>query len=163
MQELLVAVRIQVVDRESTLKDPGLVSFPTIGAKAITFALVDSEGVPDPTPDTRTITVAADTGTFPDLVVDQFDVPSGLVLGQPAHMTYRVKNTGDADISSGSWQDALYISSDPYLDTTDILLATRDLTSKDVGVDSTYEGTFDTVIQSTGDGGFYLGCLNLLL
>ncbi|MGH9867893.1 MAG: PKD domain-containing protein [Candidatus Polarisedimenticolia bacterium] len=41
----------------STLQDPGPIAFPTPGTYVVNFTAIDSLGLSDPTPDTRTITV----------------------------------------------------------------------------------------------------------
>ncbi|MFZ5784874.1 MAG: PKD domain-containing protein, partial [Acidobacteriota bacterium] len=46
----------------STSLNPGAHAYPTAGVYAVTFTATDSHGLPDPTPDTRTITVVAPGG-----------------------------------------------------------------------------------------------------
>jgi RHS repeat-associated protein len=139
--------------RSSTLKDPGLITFPTPGEKIVTLSVVVGQSQFNPT--TRTITVVDDTGSAPDLAVTQLNVPENLSINQPAEVSYAVQNIGNEAISGKSWKDALYLSRDPYLDVNDRLLVSTPLSTA-VGVGGTYANSLIATIPVVGEGAYYL-------
>jgi RHS repeat-associated protein len=141
--------------RTSDVLEPGLIAFPVTGVKRIEFAMVDGEGAIQGYPDAVTLTVLADPGPVPDLAVTRFELPKDLIHGQTAHIAYQIANTGDGAISGDSWIDALYVSSDPYLDGTDTLLG-QVVVSESLAVQEFYEGSFDVAINSDGVDALYL-------
>jgi PKD repeat protein len=52
----------------STLQNPGNVAFAAAGTYTVSFTVIDALGLPDPTPDTRVITVNASSGGCTNLV-----------------------------------------------------------------------------------------------
>ncbi|MEM8872655.1 MAG: CARDB domain-containing protein [Planctomycetota bacterium] len=80
----------------------------------------------------------------PDLVATPVSVPTELVSGKPAAMTFRVDNLGSTATDRGSWTDAVYISDDDILDGTDQRIGTRNYN----GVLQPGEG-YDTTIGFT--------------
>jgi len=141
--------------RTAGVQDPGVVTFSTTGAKEISFAMLDGEGGILDSPDTRAFTVVEDTGPIPDLAVTGFQLPEDLALGKAIQITYRVTNEGDGAVPGASWFDALYVSSDPYLDGRDTLLE-RVLVSEDLASQEFYEGALDATIDADAVGAFYL-------
>ncbi len=61
---------------DSTLEDPGFITFNTAGDFIVTFTVTDSLGLSDPTPTTRTITVV-DVTTNNQLQITNLNVASG--------------------------------------------------------------------------------------
>lgn len=96
-----------------------------------------------------------DTGPIPDLAVTQLNVPANLSIGQPAQITYTVRNAGDGDLSGQSWKDALYLSRDPYLDVNDQLLVSAAV-SENVAVGSSYTNTLTVTLPAVEEGAYYL-------
>ncbi len=141
--------------RSSSLEDPGLVTFLKTGTKLITMAVVDRNGVADPRPASRSITVVADTGDLPDLAVSRVDVPDDLAPGQQATIAYQVTNRGKGVLSGATWHDALYLSTDEYLDREDVALARSGSRSERLGVGGTYDGSLDVVIPADSTEGTY--------
>ncbi len=132
--------------RGSDIEDPGVVPFPQAGTQLLTFAVIAADGTPDPVADTREINVVTDGAPLADLDVMEIALPNGLVLGRSFELEYTIRNIGDAAFPALSRVDALYLSSDQYLDSADQLLATRTIDEL-VGVGDTYAGTFDVVIS----------------
>jgi len=141
--------------RTSSSKDPGMVGFPAPGTNLITLDAFNSQGQHDLTPDTRTITVIPDTNSIPDLEAAQLNVPGNLGIGQPAHVTYIVRNAGDGNVSGKSWKDALYLSRDGYLDVNDRLLVSAAV-SNNVVVGSSYTNTLTVTLPTVQEGAYYL-------
>jgi RHS repeat-associated protein len=141
--------------RSCTLEDPGLVSFTTAGTKLIILDVNDRQGNWDVTPDRRSITVVAQSGSVPDLAVTQLNVPANLAINQPTEISYTVQNIGDGNVSGKSWRDALYLSRDQYLDVCDLVLVSAQV-SKDVPVGNSYTNTLTVTIPTVEEGAYYL-------
>jgi YD repeat-containing protein len=141
--------------RTSTLQNPSLVGFPTAGTFEVSLDAYDNQGHHSEIPDTRTITVVPDTNSIPDLAVTQLNVPANLAIGEPAQITYAVRNAGDEDLSGQSWKDALYLSRDPYLDVNDQLLVSAAV-SNTVAVGSSYTNTLTVTLPVVEEGAYYL-------
>jgi RHS repeat-associated protein len=139
--------------RSSSLKDPGLVTFPTAGEWVVTLSVVVNQTQFNPT--TRTIAVAPDTGSVPDLAVTELNVPPNLSISQPTQISYTVQNIGNEPLSGKSWKDALYLSRDAYLDVNDLRLAFVPV-SEDVPVGGTYTNTLIATIPAVAEGAYYL-------
>jgi RHS repeat-associated protein len=141
--------------RTSTRKDPGLVSFTTPGERTVSLDVVNNLGQHDPSPDIRSITVVADPDSLPDLVVTQLNVPANLAINQPTEITYSVQNKGSGDLSGKSWQDALYLSRDQYLDVGDTLLASGSV-SQNVPAGGSYSNSMTVSLPTLEEGAYYL-------
>ena len=140
--------------RSSTLREPGVLNFPSTGVNPVAFALV-FKGEPDPYPDTRTYTVVDDTGVFPDLAVTRATIPPSLTVGQAAQITYSAHNRGDSALEGVSWTDAIYLSQDPYLDTQDTLLSSVTV-SLSLEIGATYDGAITITLPAVEEGAYYL-------
>ncbi|MEO8496938.1 MAG: right-handed parallel beta-helix repeat-containing protein, partial [Planctomycetota bacterium] len=141
------------------VEDPGLITLRTPGTKDITFQVVSADGEVDPEPATLQLVVVADTGPRPDLSVTKLDLPNGLAFGRLNEIAYTVRNLGDAAINAATWQDAIYLSSDEFLDSSDKLLATREV-SQSLAVGGSYAGQFDIPFSEQQ---FAVGTNHLLL
>ncbi|MCX6902647.1 MAG: PKD domain-containing protein, partial [Verrucomicrobia bacterium] len=139
----------------SALENPGIVNLVGTGTKAVTLYVTDNQGQQDPNPDTRTITVLPATNSIPDLAVTQLNVPGNLAIGQPAAITYAVRNAGDGKLSGKSWKDALYLSRDAYLDVNDRLLVSAAV-SNNVAVGGSYTNTLTATLPAVEEGAYYL-------
>ena len=141
----------------SSLADPGLVSFPSPGTWRVTYALVAMGGQITTRTDSRTVTVVSATNPVPDLVVANLNLPANLILNQPAQISYTVANAGEAGLSGTTWQDALYFSSDPYLDSGDWRLTTVPV-SPNLSSGESYTNTLSVTIPLSlvEQGGRYL-------
>ncbi|NBD38449.1 MAG: hypothetical protein GVY10_07770 [Verrucomicrobia bacterium] len=104
--------------RTSQVRDPGLITFPTPGNRTVLFRTL-LDGVPQPYPDSRQYAIVADDGQRPDIVVDRFEVPDALGIGEPATLHYTIRNAGPGDLAETTWTDRLYLSADAHLDRTD--------------------------------------------
>jgi len=141
--------------RTSSLEDPGLVTFSTVGEWPVILQSLDSAGEPSQIHDSRTISVVADPGAAPDLSVVDVQTPNGLVVGQSSNVTYSVRNIGDATLSSATWVDAVWLSQDRYLDTEDTLLASVSV-SQDLAPEGEYQGSIDVTLPAMEEGAYYL-------
>ena len=143
--------------RSSTVEDPGYVTFRSADTFDVSFAVVDGSGMADPDPASLTLTVVADPGTAPDLVVDGVDVPDDLAIGAPAQITYAVSNRGDGALSGATWHDAIYLSTDQHLDAGDQLLGSSGDIGEELDVGGSYDGVIEvTIPQGTVEGAWYL-------
>jgi RHS repeat-associated protein len=140
--------------RTSSLLSPGLVTFPEAGDFTVTYEQVVT-GQTDPYPDFRTYSVVDNNTTFPDLEVAAVTVPASLGVGQTATIAYRVKNTGTKALQGAGWIDALYLSTDKYLDIKDTLLARVSVT-QDLGIGNVYDGTISFTFPAVEEGAYYL-------
>lgn len=141
--------------QSSTLQNPGLITFSTAGSNLVTLDVTDSLGLNTNTSDPRIITVIPDTNAVPDFAVSQLNIPSTLAINQPAQITYTVRNIGDAAVSGQSWNDALYISRDQYLDANDSLLVSAPV-SNNVATNGSYTNTLTVTIPTVEEGAWYL-------
>ncbi|MBN2451704.1 MAG: right-handed parallel beta-helix repeat-containing protein, partial [Lentisphaeria bacterium] len=133
---------------------PGLVTFPALGVNTVTFG-ISRDGVPDPVPDSRTITVVPEAPA-PDLKVTAFSVPPQLVPGALLAVDYSVTNAGDAATpAAASWIDGLYLSQDPFLDAMDTPLG-QAIVSAPLAPGASYANTFHTRVSGATEGQAYL-------
>ncbi|MGB9627908.1 MAG: CARDB domain-containing protein, partial [Thermodesulfobacteriota bacterium] len=140
--------------RTSTLLNPGLVGFPSVGEFEVTFVTVKN-GQTEAYPDTRRYKVFDSAGTFADLEVTQVTAPASLMVGQSAEISYSVRNIGTKAIQGVSWSDALYLSKDAYLDITDSLL-TRVSVTQDLPIGGSYQGSINFTFPAVEEGPYYL-------
>jgi YD repeat-containing protein len=140
--------------RTADVLSPGLVSFPLAGAKTVSFGITRS-GVPDPYPDTRTLTVVP-TAPAADLCIESFDVPAELTIGALVSLGYTVANVGDADLAAGAtWTDTVYLSKDPFLDALDVPLVSQTL-SRALEVGASYAEAMTVRLGAVPEGQSYL-------
>ncbi len=131
--------------RTSNVEDPGIVRFSTVGLQTLTFAAIGSDGTADPEPDSHSFTVVPNGSPLPDLDVVSIDLPGGLSFGQLTQVDYTATNVGDAVLPGTSRVDALYLSTDEFLDTGDFLLASHNVADQ-VLVGESYSGSFNAAI-----------------
>ena len=132
-----------------------MICFSTPGTNVVELNVSDNKGHSASTLATRTITVISDTNSIPDLAVTQLNVPGNLAIGQPAAITYTVRNAGDGDLSGQSWKDGLYLSRDAYLDVNDRLLVSAAV-SNNVAVGESYTNTLTVTLPTVEEGAYYL-------
>ena len=114
-----------------------------------------NDGVPDPFPQGRDINVVADNGSYPDLQAVALDVSDSLGIGQSATVAYTVENLGPGAVSPTSWTDRVYLSSDPVLDTEDILLGSVDQ-NRSLAVGESYSDSVSVTLPPVEQGPQYL-------
>ncbi len=141
--------------RSATLVEPGTIAFPNRGMFQVTLAAREVPGGRYLMVDSRAIDVMAATNAIPDLAVTAPSVPSGLAVGQPAPVTYTVRNAGDSDLSGRTWKDAIYLSRDAFLDANDRLLLSAQV-SNNVAIGGTYTGTLAVTIPTVEEGAWHL-------
>ncbi len=138
--------------RVSSLRSPGPVSYTSPGAfRVVCTATV---GAATPTSDSRSYTVVADTGGLPDLQVSTVRLDGTLAVGQPMPVTYTANNTGQGP-AGPSWRDAVYLSRDPDLDSTDLLLDSA-LVNRTLAAGESYENVLTVSLPTTYDGACHL-------
>jgi RHS repeat-associated protein len=135
-------------------QSPGMVSFPTTGDVQVAYGAV-KDGQPDANPDTRTITVVADTGMMPDLQAAALVLPGSIAVGQSAVIAYTARNAGQGAVSGEPWKDALYLSQDPYLDAGDILLGSVPVAA-DVAVGASYQNSMKVMLPAVSEGAWHV-------
>jgi RHS repeat-associated protein len=138
--------------RESSVRNPGLVSFPVPGVYSVTYTA--SRPGEDPSPDSREFQVVPDTGGIADLRVLSVSVPSELAVGQVAQVSYTVRNVGQG-AASGTWRDAIYLSRDAFPDVEDTRLATVP-TTRNLAVGASYHGTLQFTMPAVEEGTYHL-------
>ncbi|MEL7087079.1 MAG: hypothetical protein AAGL98_01340, partial [Planctomycetota bacterium] len=75
--------------------------------------------------ETRSVPLNVRAPTQPDLVVRDMKLPSQIVMGRPAALTYDVVNRSPADaVAVEPWTDAVFLSADDQLSDDDVVLTT---------------------------------------
>ncbi len=141
-------------DRTSQVPDPGLVSFTSIGSEEVTYRF-QMKGEDIDEGDARTYEVVDDSLQYPDLRTTDIDLPDVLVVGGSVSVNYTVSNIGDSSITGSVWTDSIYLSTDPFLDTTDVLLSSSEI-EEEVPVDGSYDGSIDVTIPPVTNGLYYI-------
>ncbi|TVQ96246.1 MAG: hypothetical protein EA399_16215, partial [Desulfovibrionales bacterium] len=139
--------------RSADVRHPGVVRFPAAGEYQVRYAAV-VDGQVDAYPDTRTYAVVPDPGNLPDLRVANVGVSGTLAVGQPAQVTYTVRNAGQGPAGPG-WRDAVYLSADPYLDTEDIFMGSA-MVDQVLDPGQSYQQTMTAVMPAVAEGAYYL-------
>ncbi|MGD9731944.1 MAG: right-handed parallel beta-helix repeat-containing protein, partial [Desulfamplus sp.] len=142
--------------RTSNNLNPGLVGFPSAGTYPITFSTVQQSGSSEPNPDSRNYTVIADTGAFPDLTVTGMNIPYSIAIGTAGQITYSVRNAGNSALNNSSWTDAVYLSTDEYLDTQDMLLSSTPAPVNNLAPNDSYQGIINVTLPVVEEGAYYL-------
>ncbi len=126
----------------SSLKDPGAVTFSTPGVYTVTFTVTDSLGLAGPTPATRTITVnPAPAGTL------QFSSSSFSVNEGGGHATITITRTGGSNGAVGvtftTSNGTATVGSDYKSVTQTVSFANGDTVNKTVSVPITEDAIFE--------------------
>jgi hypothetical protein len=152
----------------STLEDPGDVTFNTVGTFTVIFTVTDAAGLSDPTPDTRTITVTPMPVvnldiTVRDVTMNQLLSGSTVTINGVSHTTDTKGAAVFADIPVGA--SAITVAHTDYLthafvrtihtNTTGLNLFIYPLT--EATVDTDRDGLPDDVETNTG---IFLSALN---
>ena len=90
---------------------------------------------------------------FADLSVDSVTVPISGIPGQSITVNWGVSSDG-AIPAVGNWQDAVYLSTDPFLDADDILLGTV-AQSGPLPIGNTYSGSLVATLPALLPGNYY--------
>ncbi len=88
-----------------------------------------------------------------DLEVGSVSVPAAAQPGQDVTVSWTVRNVGSTALT-GSWQDAVYLSSGPTFDASATLLATVGHTGG-LGTDASYIGTTTVTLPALPPGNYY--------
>jgi YD repeat-containing protein len=139
--------------RTSVLRDPGLVGFPNPGEFQV-ICSVQMEVIETFRQEIRTFDVVEDTGDIPDLRVTDVRVPTDIATGSPAAITYTVQNLGQGP-AGPSWVDKIYLSTDPFLDVDDTLLAEITI-NRALEQGDTYQNTITVTLPVLEEGLYYL-------
>ncbi|WP_295529412.1 CARDB domain-containing protein, partial [uncultured Pseudacidovorax sp.] len=100
------------------------ITLPLLQGNVSLFVRTDSGNVlaePDTRADNQAVRSLALTSPAPDLVVELVSAPATASSGQPVEVSWRVRNQGETP-ATGTWKDAVYLSSDDRLDAGDVLL-----------------------------------------
>jgi RHS repeat-associated protein len=142
----------------------GHYTFSNLPAGTYTVAAVVDDGFVRTTAAGRTVTLATDTSAATgadfgarvvpvDLVLGTVTAPATAAPGENAVVSWLVRNVGSTAIS-GSWQDAVYISSNPQFDTSAILLANVPHTGG-LGSKASYTDTATVTLPALPAGNYY--------
>jgi RHS repeat-associated protein len=138
--------------RSSSVPNPGFIRYASTGEVEVVYsATVGAESLDA---DGRSYAVVADTGDIPDLQVTDVSLTGALAVGQPLQVQYTVQNVGQGP-AGPSWRDALFLSRDPYLDTSDLLLNSVVVT-QNVAVGLSYQSVMNATLPAAYAGGCYL-------
>lgn len=88
----------------------------------------------------------------PNLVASILAAPTSAVAGDTVEITWRVENTGSAP-AVGSWSDAIHLSADASLGSTDPLLRVQPYAADAVAPGGAYERTAAIVLPIDYEGG----------
>lgn len=89
----------------------------------------------------------------PDLVIVELSGPTEVNAGQPVKLSRKVKNTGPGPTKIPAWEDALYLSQDLNLGTSDELLALRVYTGL-LLPGQEYSDTTEVTIPADAEGNY---------
>ena len=88
--------------------------------------------------------------TAGDLAVRSVELPGKAIVGEPTTFGYTMQNVGNSAIN-GDWTDALYLSKDGLLDSSDLLIGTAQH-SGSLASGETYRGTLTVPIPVVPQG-----------
>ena len=89
-----------------------------------------------------------------DLKVSKVAVPATAITGQQVTITWQVTNQGPSD-AAGNWQDSVFISATPMIDTNSTLLGAT-IHSGGLAVDSSYSGTLTVTLPALAPAAYYV-------
>jgi Ca2+-binding RTX toxin-like protein len=89
-----------------------------------------------------------------DLVVTGVTVPTTGVLGQPVAISYTVQNQGTSS-AVGSWNDALYLSTDTVWDINDVSIGQAFHTG-DIASGESYTGSLNAILPGVSAGNYHV-------
>lgn len=141
-------------DRTASVRSPGLVNFPEVGNNEVFYTLVH-DGVELSDRDTRTFVVIDDTTSHPDLIAVSMDIPDTLAPGGSSTIAYSAMNIGGAPLPDEGWHDAVYLSTDAYLDSGDRKLASTSVAGG-IAPGSSYDGVMEITFPLLKEGPYYL-------
>src|SRR5439155_392791 len=87
----------------STLEDPGAVTFATAGTYTVSFTVTDSLGLADPTPATRLITVNAVANQAPNGTIDTPTANTPITAGQSVISSGPARGPADLTPLTFAW------------------------------------------------------------
>ncbi|NND71885.1 MAG: T9SS type A sorting domain-containing protein [Rhodothermales bacterium] len=90
-----------------------------------------------------------------DLVVSSISAPADAVAGQPISVIWTVENLAIGETEKNLWYDAVYISSDRTVDSSDKLLGTR-VRNTGLGSAASYTDTLRTTVPTFVAGSNYI-------
>jgi len=135
-------------------RQPGYILFPTSGTFEISCDLLDEQGeIVDA--ERYSLSVVPDDGRAPDLSVSSVDAPMSLKLGATATLNYTVTNCGPGAVAATNWIDAVYLSSDELLDSSDVLVGSA-IMNGPLAVGETYANTLELALPIIDDGEYHV-------
>ncbi len=100
-------------------------------------------------------TIAIVLSPPPDLHVASFLAPSNGQSGQPITVQWTIQNSGSGQTLVPSWNDAIYLSSDIYLDPVDTRLGTKTRNGV-LPASQSYSDSLEVVIPNYASGDLFL-------
>lgn len=96
------------------------------------------------------------TRDLPDLVAKNLQVPSTIVSGETVEVSFEVHNEGQAGTGSANWRDAVFFSSEPFLDQEDAVLAASVANQTFLNPNGSYTQTVTFEVPRRLVGDFYI-------
>lgn len=100
-------------------------------------------------------TIAIALSPPPDLRVISASAPTSAQAGQPMIVRWTVENNGSGQTLDSSWNDAIYLSTDIYLDPADTRLGTKKRSGA-ISSGLSYSDSLEVVIPAYFSGALYL-------
>lgn len=89
-----------------------------------------------------------------ELNITNITPPAAIAMGESASISWTVQNSS-VNPAAGTWQDAVYLSTDQIWDSGDIYIGRKERTGT-LGAFATYTETLDTVIPPVEPGSYYV-------
>jgi hypothetical protein len=103
------------------------------------------------------VPVQIQTPVAADLVIDQANVNPHGISGEPAHVTWRVRNAANSTTLVANWQDAVILSQDASLATTADNQQLGTFThSGALSFDQFYDAALDVTLPNSASGPYYI-------
>ena len=105
----------------------------------------------------QSLTISINDLPEPDLTIDAVNAPSTASFGETFNVSWTVNNNGDG-ITTSSWKDKVYLSTDDTLSDDDLELSTTTINNS-VGANGQYEQTASVTLPLSNtvvDGSYYI-------
>jgi PKD repeat protein len=101
-------------------------------------------------------TLSFQNPSAPDLTVTSIGMPTSAYSGDSISLTYSVQNSGEANVSSQSWTDDIYISSSSVFDESTAMLIGSVSNSSDLSVNASYANSINVKIPEAIYDNYYI-------
>ena len=135
------------------IADSSQIDFESNSTHTIIVRTTDARGL---TYD-QSLTISINDLPEPDLTIDAVNAPSTASFGETFNVSWTVNNNGDG-ITTTSWNDKVYLSTDDTLSDDDLELSTTTINNS-VGANGQYEQTASVTLPLSNtvvDGSYYI-------